>query len=179
MENNKGQWLKNPIYSIKSYLTIKKNMKEIDKKLKEISPNVFYSTHHEAHLYYSFYTSRFEEALCLSVDGVGEIDTVSYGHGTYNGIKYKTLAKYPHSIGLYYSAMTSYLGFRPNEGEYKMMGLAPYGDYKPFLSKVRKLISYKKSNLKCNLDVFCWNKTNKIMFNEKLPELLGIMPRLP
>ena len=179
LDNIKPQLFKNPIYSIKSYLKIKKNMKEIDYRLRQISPNVFYSTHHEAHLYYSYYTSPFDDASCLSIDGVGEIDTLSFGKGEYNGIKYKTLAKYPHSLGLYYSAMTSYLGFRPNEGEYKMMGLASYGNYKTYINEVRKLINYKNETLTCNMDVFCWDKTDKIMFNEKLAEILPVQQRLP
>ncbi len=179
IDNIKSQILTNPIYSIKSYFKIKKNIRDIDIKLRELSPNVFYSTHHEAHLYYSYYTSPFEEATCLSIDGVGEIDTLSFGKGEYNGIKYKTLAKYPHSLGLYYSAMTSYLGFRPNEGEYKMMGLASYGNSKTYLKDVRKLIEFKNENLKCNLDVFCWDRSDKIMFNEKLSELLPVPQRLP
>ncbi len=179
MNNIKPQMFKNPWYSLKSYLKIKKNMKDVDERLRKISPNVFYSTHHESHLYYSFYTSSFDEAICLSVDGVGEIDTMSMGLGTYQGIKYKTLSKYPHSLGLYYSAMTSYLGFRPNEGEYKMMGLAPYGNYKKYIKEVRQLINYDNNVLTCNMDVFCWDKTDKIMFNEKLSELLPVPQRLP
>ena len=179
MNNIKSQWFKNPIYSLKSYLKIRNIAKEVDERLRKISPNVFYSTHHEAHIYYSFYTSHFQEATCLSIDGVGETDTMSIGLGNENGIEYASLAKYPHSIGLYYSAMTSFLGFRPNEGEYKMMGLASYGNPNTYLDVVRKLITYKNSKLECNLDVFCWNKSDKIMFNEKLSELLGVEQRLP
>jgi carbamoyltransferase len=179
MDNIKSQWFKNPIYSLKSYLKIRNIAKEIDERLRKISSNVFYSTHHEAHLYYSFYTSHFQEATCLSIDGVGEKDTMSVGLGNERGIEYASLAKYPHSIGLYYSAMTSFLGFRPNEGEYKMMGLASYGNPNTYLDVVRKLITYKNSKLECNLDVFCWNKSDKVMFNEKLSELLGIEQRLP
>jgi carbamoyltransferase len=179
MNNIKPQWFKNPIYSLKSYLKIRNIAKEVDERLRKISPNVFYSTHHEAHIYYSFYTSNFQEATCLSIDGVGEMDTMSIGLGNEQGVEYASLAKYPHSIGLYYSAMTSFLGFRPNEGEYKMMGLASYGNPNTYLDVVRKLITYKNSKLECNLDVFCWNKSDKIMFNEKLSELLGIEQRLP
>ena len=179
MENIKPQWFKNPFYSLKSYLKIRNNVKEIDKRLKEICPTVFYSTHHEAHQYYSHYTSHFEESTCLSIDGVGEIDTVSLGVADYNGIKYSSLAKYPHSLGLYYSTLTSYLGFRPNEGEYKVMGLASYGDPKKYIKEVKNLISYKNGKLECNMDVFCWNKTDKSMFNEKLAELLSVPQRLP
>jgi carbamoyltransferase len=179
IDNIKPQWFKNPFYSIKSYFKIKKNMIEIDKKLKEISPNIFYSTHHEAHQYYSQYTSNFEESTCLSIDGVGEIDTVSLGVAEYNGIKYSSLAKYPHSIGLFYSALTSYLGFKPNEGEYKVMGLASYGEPKNYIKEVRNLISYKNGNLTCNMNVFCWNKTDRSMFNEKLGAILSVPQRLP
>jgi carbamoyltransferase len=179
MDNIKPQWFSNPFYSIKSYLKIKNNVKEIDKKLKEICPTVFYSTHHESHQYYAHYTSHFEESTCLSVDGVGEIDTVSLGVADYNGIKYSSIATYPHSLGLYYSALTSYLGFRPNEGEYKVMGLASYGDPKKYIKEVKNLISFKAGKLECNMDVFCWNKTDRSMFNEKLAELLSVPQRLP
>ena len=179
MNNINTKWFKQPLYSLKSFLKIKKNMNEIDEKLKKISTNVFYSTHHEAHLYYSFYTSSFDESICLSVDGVGEIDTLSMGIGTYHGIKYQTLARYPHSLGLYYSAMTSYLGFKPNEGEYKMMGLAPYGDYKKYIKEARELINYNNNILTCNMNVFCWDRSDKSMFNEKLAELLPVLQRLP
>jgi carbamoyltransferase len=179
MNNINTKWFKQPLYSLKSFLKIKKNMNEIDEKLKKISSNVFYSTHHEAHLYYSFYTSSFDESICLSVDGVGEIDTLSMGIGTYHGIKYQTLAKYPHSLGLYYSAMTSYLGFKPNEGEYKMMGLAPYGDNKKYIKEARELINFNNNILTCNMDVFCWDRSDKSMFNEKLAILLPVPQRLP
>ena len=179
MNNINTKWFKQPLYCLKSFLKIKKNMNEIDEKLKKISTNVFYSTHHEAHLYYSFYTSSFDESICLSVDGVGEIDTLSMGIGTYHGIKYQTLARYPHSLGLYYSAMTSYLGFKPNEGEYKMMGLAPYGDYKKYIKEARELINFNNNILTCNMNVFCWDRSDKSMFNEKLAELLPVLQRLP
>jgi carbamoyltransferase len=82
-------------------------------------------------------------------------------------------------MGLYYSALTSYLGFRPNEGEYKVMGLASYGDPQKYIKEVRNLISFKSGKLVCNMDVFCWNKTDKSMFNEKLAELLSVPQRLP
>jgi carbamoyltransferase len=178
LDNIKTKWYKYPKYSVKSYFKIKNIKGKIDKKLKTISKNVFYSTHHESHLYYSFYTSPFHESACLSIDGVGEIDTLSFGYGNYKGIEYKTLGTYPHSLGLYYTAMTSYLGFKPNEGEYKMMGLASYGNPNIYLDKVKELISYKNTSLRCNMDVFCWDRSDTMMFNEKLETLLGIPPRL-
>lgn len=179
VENIKPQFFRNPFYSIKSYFKIKKNIRDIEKLLSKYSNNVFYSTHHESHLYYSFYTSNFENAVCLSIDGVGETDTISLGLADKTGIDYISLAEYPHSLGLFYSAMTSFLGFRPNEGEYKVMGLASYGNPNVYIDKVRGLINYKNSKLTCNMDVFCWNESNNIMFNEKLIDLLEIDPRIP
>ena len=170
---------KSPLFVLNSYLEIKKNISELNKLLPGYSNKVFYSTHHESHLYYSFYTSDFDQAVCLSIDGVGEFDTMSLGVGNKKGIEYFSLAKYPHSIGLYYSAMTSFLGFKPNEGEYKVMGLASYGDPNVYIKKVRELIKYENKELKCNLTVFCWDRSERIMFNEKLSELLSIEPRLP
>ena len=178
-ENIRPQFFKNPIYSIQSYFNTKGNIKELNRLLPKYSNNVFYSNHHESHLYYSFYTSNFENGICLSIDGVGEYDTMSMGFGDNTGIDYISMAHYPHSVGLYYSAMTSYLGFKPNEGEYKVMGMAAYGNAQNYIDKVRELITYKNSKLQCNMDVFCWNTSNKTMFNENLIELLGIEPRDP
>jgi carbamoyltransferase len=174
MQNLKPLWFKNPMYCLKSYFKIKNNIKELNNILPKYSENIFYSTHHESHQHYSFYTSNFENAVILSIDGVGEIDTISMGLGDNVGIDYISLAEYPHSLGLYYSAMTSFLGFKPNEGEYKVMGLASYGDPNVYIDKVRKLITFKNSKLECNLDVFCWNTSNDTMFNHKLSELLGV-----
>ena len=178
-ENIKPQLFKNPIYAIQSYFNTKRNIKELNKLLPKYSDNVFYSNHHESHLYYSFYTSNFENAVCLSIDGVGEYDTMSMGLADNTGIDYMSIAHYPHSVGLYYSAMTSYLGFKPNEGEYKVMGMAAYGNPQNYIDKVRELITYKNSKLECNMNVFCWNTSNKTMFNENLIELLGVEPRDP
>jgi carbamoyltransferase len=113
------------------------------------------------------------------VDGVGEFDTLSAGIADDNGIDYMTFAQYPHSVGLFYSAMTAFLGFKPNEGEYKVMGLASYGNYKMYIDKVRQLITYKNSKLLCDMNVFTWDKSGSLMFNEKLPDFLDIEPRTP
>ena len=176
--NIKPLWFKKPIYSLKSYLNIKKNIREINKHLPQFSDKVFYSTHHESHLYYSFYTSHFNSATCLSIDGVGEVDTMSLGIAKNNEIEYMSLAQYPHSVGLFYSAMTAFLGFKPNEGEYKVMGLASYGNPNKYIEKVRRLINYKNGKLICNLNVFTWDRDDKIMFNEKLGEMFDMLPRI-
>lgn len=179
LNNVKSLWLKNPLHSAQSFFNIRKNIKFLNENLPKISKNVFYSTHHEAHQYYSFYTSNFNNAVCLSVDGVGELDTLSAGLADDTGIDYMTFAQYPHSVGLFYSAMTSFLGFRPNEGEYKVMGLASYGDSKIYIDKVRKLITFKNGKLECDMKVFTWDKSGSLMFNEKLPEFLDVEPRIP
>jgi carbamoyltransferase len=179
IDNSKKNFFNNPLHSIRAYFKIKNNINELNKRLPNISDNVFYSTHHESHLYYSYYTSYFDKAVALSIDGVGEIDTMAVGIPTNTGLDYCQLSSYPHSLGLFYSAMTSYLGFRPNEGEYKVMGLASYGTPDKYIGAVRKLITYKNSKLECNMDVFCWDRSDKIMFNHKLQELLQIEQRLP
>lgn len=179
INNVKGQLLTNPIYSIKSYFNIKKNIWDLNKLLPKYGNKVFYSDHHDSHLYYSFYSSNFDNGICLSIDGVGEYETMAMALADKKGISKISMAEYPHSVGLFYSAMTSFLGFRPNEGEYKVMGLAPYGNPDVYIEKVRELIKYKNSKLTCNMDVFTWNTSNKLMFNEKLIELLGIEPRVP
>lgn len=179
VENIKKHLYKHPLYSLYSYYKIKKNISNLNKELKDYNGRIFYSTHHKSHQYYSFYTSNFDNAICLTIDGVGEKDTLSVGVATNSGIDYTSIAAYPHSVGLFYSAMTAFLGFKPNEGEYKMMGLAPYGNPEPHIEKVRKLIEYENGQLKCNMDVFCWDRSNTQMFNHKIEDILNIQPRIP
>jgi carbamoyltransferase len=178
-KNISNQFFKNPKYAIQSYFEIKKNTKRIKKLLSQISNNIFYSKHHLSHQYYSFYTSTFNQSICLSLDGVGEYDTMSFGYADESDIKYTSMAEYPHSIGLFYSAMTAFLGFQPNDGEYKVMGLAAYGDSSKYINKLRELIEYKNSKLTCNMNYFIWNKSKESMFNEKLCDFLGLELRLP
>jgi carbamoyltransferase len=177
--NIKNKFLTNPIYCLNSFFDTKQNINNIKKELFKISDNVFYSIHHESHIYYSYHTSNFKNSIVLSIDGVGEIDTAVMGIPNENGFHTMSLAKYPHSLGLFYSAMTSFLGFKPNEGEYKVMGLSAYGDHTKFIDKVRKLITYEDGNLVCNMNVFSWDRSDKLMFNEKLCSFLETEPRLP
>ena len=176
--NIKKNFFKNPIYCIKTYYEIKKNIWNLKRMLNKISKNIFYSTHHESHHYYSYYSSPFNNGVSLTIDGVGEFDTLSFSKHNGKSLDYYTYSQYPHSIGLFYSAMTSFLGFKPNEGEYKVMGLASYGDPEKYIKKVRELIKLKNGQLICNMDVFCWDRNDRIMFNEKLVDLLGIEFRM-
>ena len=93
---------------------------------------IYYVKHHHSHLAFSYYTSPFKEALGVSIDGVGEWDTAVFAKCDENGFTEIDNIKFPHSLGLVYSTITSYLGFKPNSGEYKVMGLAPYGDPKVY-----------------------------------------------
>ena len=105
-------------------------------KLKSLAPNynwdnkLLFAEHHQSHAASAFYPSPFESAAILTMDGVGEWATTSLGLGAGNSIEMIREIHFPHSIGLLYSAFTYYTGFRVNSGEYKVMGLAPYGEPK-------------------------------------------------
>lgn len=102
--------------------------REIDKGLENLYEGpIYFTTHHESHAASAFFPSPFEEAAVITFDGVGEWTTTSIGVGRNNNINLLKEIKFPHSLGLLYSAFTYYIGFRVNSGEYKVMGLAPYG----------------------------------------------------
>src|SRR5688572_31058656 len=92
------------------------------------SGQIMYSEHHESHAASAFFPSPFETAAILTVDGVGEWSTTTVGRGRGNKVELLEELKFPHSLGLLYSAFTYYTGFKINSGEYKVMGLAPYGE---------------------------------------------------
>src|SRR3989338_7990464 len=91
---------------------------------------IIFTDHHESHAASAFYPSPFNEAAIMTMDGVGEWTTASFGTGRGNTLSLHSEIKFPHSLGLLYSAFTYYVGFRVNSGEYKLMGLAPYGEPK-------------------------------------------------
>mgnify|MGYP000965736389 CR=1 FL=1 len=142
--------------------------------------NIHYSDHHLSHAAYSFYTSPYDKASILSVDGVGEWETTTLWYGEGTKISKIQQIKFPHSLGMLYSAFTAFLGFKPNEGEYKVMGLAPYGDLGKFLDKFKKLYILKDDGeFEINMEYFTYDWSDTHMFNEKLGQLLGIPNRLP
>ncbi|MBU1338519.1 MAG: hypothetical protein KKD56_05570, partial [Acidobacteria bacterium] len=108
----------------------------IEKELDFDGPIIF-PEHHESHAASAFFPSPFEEAAFLTIDGVGEWATASYGRGKGSRLSIDAEIRFPHSLGLLYSAFTYYTGFRVNSGEYKVMGLAPYGEprYKDLILK--------------------------------------------
>ena len=156
---------------------------QIEEDIKKYSNDkvkIFYCDHHLSHAAYTFYTSPYKDALILSVDGVGEWDTTTLYYGKGNELKKLDKIKFPHSLGMLYSAMTAFLGFKPNEGEYKVMGLAPYGNPYTYLNKFKKLYkSLSNGKFKLNMKYFTFDYSDKIMFNYKLPMLLGMSPRNP
>lgn len=122
---------------IKEKLFMKKMLRDHLAELGEGSPPLFFPEHHLSHGASAFYPSPFEEAAILTIDGVGEWATTTIGHGKGNAITMLRELHFPHSVGLLYSAFTYYTGFRVNSGEYKLMGLAPYGN--PDSPQVREI----------------------------------------
>ncbi|MBA4251893.1 MAG: hypothetical protein C0425_03785 [Chlorobiaceae bacterium] len=140
---------------------------------------ILFPEHHESHAASAFFPSPFNEAAILTMDGVGEWTTSSYGIGNGNKIEIIADIKFPHSLGLLYSAITYYTGFKVNSGEYKIMGLAPYGDPKYVDLMKKHLVEIKDDgSFKMNMDYFnyCAGLT---MTNKKFDKLFGGPPRVP
>src|SRR6056300_327163 len=140
---------------------------------------IFYHDHHYSHAAFSYYTSRYRDAAILTVDGVGEWETTTISRGKDNKIEKLISIDFPNSLGMLYSTITSYLGFRPNEGEYKVMGLAPYGDPSKYLKKLEKVLYNTSNKFYLYQKYFTWEYSQKIMFNKRLCQLLELPPRLP
>ena len=140
--------------------------------------NIFFSDHHLSHAASAFFPSPFKEAVILTADGVGEWATTTVAVGKDNNLEIKKEIHFPHSLGLLYSAFTYYTGFKVNSGEYKLMGLAPYG--KPvYVDKIKKLIDIKDDGT-FRLDQKYFNyATGLTMTNDKFNSLFGQKPRDP
>jgi len=139
---------------------------------------VLFTQHHAAHAASAFLASPFEEAAILTVDGVGEWATATYGVGRGTDIRLFKEIRFPHSLGLLYSAFTAFLGFEVNEGEYKVMGMAPYGAPK-YVDKVWKLIRQFEDGSFClDMDYFCFHHSTTRTYNRRFEALFG-EPRPP
>jgi carbamoyltransferase len=140
---------------------------------------IFFTEHHESHASSAFYPSPFKEAAILTMDGVGEWATTSFGLGKDNDFELLHEIKFPHSLGLLYSAFTYYTGFKVNSAEYKVMGLAPYGEPKYADLILKELIDLKEDgSFKLNMKYFnyCAGLT---MTNKRFNKLFGRPPRKP
>ena len=140
---------------------------------------ILYTTHHEAHAASAFLPSPFEKAAIVTTDGVGEWTTTSIGRGKGARIEMLSEVRFPHSLGLLYSAFTYFTGFRVNSGEYKLMGLAPYGEPR-FAQAIRdELIELRPDgSFRLNLRYFAYQHALS-MINERFSRLFGRPPRAP
>lgn len=140
---------------------------------------LLFSEHHLSHAASAFFPSPFEEAAILSMDGVGEWTTTSLAIGSGNKLEMQQEIRFPHSIGLLYSAITYYLGFKVNSGEYKVMGLAPYGEPK-YTNLIKDNLIDIKEDGSFHLDMSFFDYcTNLKMTNEKFNKLFDGPPRRP
>jgi carbamoyltransferase len=154
-------------------------MRDVIEKAIGYKKKVLFGEHHESHAASAFYPSPFEEAAVLTVDGVGEWATTTMGVGHGRELELISEIRYPHSLGLLYSAFTYFTGFKVNSGEYKLMGLAPYGEprYRDLI--LQKLIELRDDgSYRLNLDYFDYD-TGLRMTNRRFAALFGGPPRSP
>ncbi len=168
-------WLREKLFQKKFLFD---NLKKHDENFKDIN-KIHFSEHHYSHAASAFYPSPFEEAIILTLDGVGEWATTTVAVGKENHITMLKEIHFPHSIGLLYSAFTYYTGFKVNGGEYKVMGLAPYGEpkYKDLI--INELIDLKDDgSFRLNMKYFNY-ATGLTMTNDKFSRLFGKKKRNP
>src|SRR5262245_25274879 len=163
-------WLKEKLY----------HPRELDKGLGgKFKKRYIFTEHHESHAASAFFPSPFEEAAVMTLDGVGEWATASFGVGRGNELHLTHELRFPHSLGLLYSAFTYFTGFRVNSGEYKLMGLAPYGEPKFETLILEKLLDLKEDG-SFRMDMSYFNYCQGLtMTGPKFNELFGGPPRPP
>jgi carbamoyltransferase len=134
---------------------------------------IMFCEHHLSHAASAYLCSPFDEAAILTVDGVGEWVTTTCGVGVGNEIRLLKQIEFPHSIGLLYSAFTAFLGFEVNEGEYKVMGMAPYGQPR-YVDKVWKLVQQNRDgSFSLDMEYFCFHQSTDRTYNRKFEALFG------
>jgi len=169
-------WLKEKLF-LKDLL--RREIAEIMGAPKTEVPTLLFGEHHESHAASAFYPSPFEEAAVLCMDGVGEWATTSVWMGRGNTLTPVWQIDFPHSLGLLYSAFTYYTGFKVNSGEYKLMGLAPYGEPK-YVNLIREKLLCLKEDGTFRLDMRYFNYANGLtMTNGRFDALFGAPPRPP
>lgn len=167
-------WLKDKLYLKR---TIKDELTKVFVDQEKCLPTLLFSEHHLSHASSAFYPSPFDKAAVLCLDGVGEWATSSVWLGDGNKLIPQWEMTFPHSIGLLYSAFTYYLGFKVNSGEYKLMGLAPYGEPEYVDLILEKLLDLKKDGtFRLDMSYFDY-ETGLAMTNQKFANLFGGAPR--
>ena len=168
-------WIKEKLFQ-KNLLQNK--LKDHDKNYDKKKENLYFSDHHLSHAASAFFPSPFSEAIVITADGVGEWATTTVAVGKDNMLEIKKEIHFPHSLGLLYSAFTYYTGFKVNSGEYKLMGLAPYGEPK-YVKEILKLIDIKEDGtFRLDQSYFSY-ATGLTMTNKKFDKLFGQKPRNP
>ncbi len=163
------KWLRDKLFQKKQLMNFLKNQ---DKNFKD-EKKLYFSEHHLSHAASAFYPSPFDEAIVLTSDGVGEWATTTVALGKGNDLEIKKEIHFPHSLGLLYSAFTYYTGFKVNSGEYKLMGLAPYGEPK-YYNKIKENLIDLKPDGSFNLDQSYFDyATGLKMTNSKFNSLFG------
>jgi carbamoyltransferase len=170
-------WLREKLFQKR--LLIEECRRALGKGVYDFERRILFSEHHQSHAASAFFASPFQEAAVLTMDGVGEWATTSCGIGRNNRIDLVKEIQFPHSLGLLYSAFTYFTGFKVNSGEYKVMGLAPYGEPR-FAQRIRDhLIDIKPDgSFRLNQDYFNYC-TGLTMTNARFEELLGVPRRKP
>ncbi len=154
-------------------------LNEINKHFKINKNQLLFSNHHLSHAASAFFPSPYEKSLILTIDGVGEWSTTAISLGKKNQIIQKEVLEFPHSLGLLYSAFTYYLGFKVNSGEYKIMGLAPYGEPKYFDLIKNNIVDIKNDgSFRINLKYFNYS-TGLEMINKKFEKIFNHKRRIP
>lgn len=165
--------------AIEGQLTGKLWISQLIRKELNFKKEIRFVKHHESHAASAFFASPFERAAFLTVDGVGEWETTTFGTGAGNRIKFHQHLNFPHSLGLLYAAFTYYTGFKVNSGEYKVMGLAPYGQPKYVQTILDELIDLKEDgSFRLNMSYFDFIVGEK-MINERFEQLFGRSRRNP
>ncbi len=142
------------------------------------SDKLLFCEHHLSHAASAFFCSGFADAAILTVDGIGEWATATLGAGRANSIHLTHEIRWPHSLGMLYSVFTAFLGFEVNEGEYKVMGMAPYGEPR-YVDKIWKLLRVSTDGaIELDLDYFCYHRSPKYVFSPRFLALFG-EPRPP
>ncbi len=163
--------------SMPSWFSEKLRIQRLIRKELKYKGDIIFVKHHMSHAASAFLPSPFDKAAILTIDGVGEWDTLTIGHGEKNKIKILKKINFPNSVGLLYSTITTLLGFKANNGEFKVMGLSPYGNLtkkNPYYKKLKKLVDIKEDG-SFSLDISYFDYIGKQrMPSKKMTELLGL-----
>ena len=166
--------------SMRRWITDKLWVKPLIRDQLKVDPRkILFCDHHMSHAAASFYCSPYEEAAIITVDGAGEWTTGTTGVGRGNRIELEQESRFPHSLGLLYSAFTAYCGFEVNEGEYKLMGMAPYGQPR-YVDRIEKMIHVgSDGSYWLDLDYFSFHHSPDQTLSPKFSECMGAPPRDP